>query len=233
MDAVRDTSVSWTRQNYPYPGEHAHCLLTWQTIADYAEHKEGYFSEHGWITVDAYEKYIENDRCLIRSNWQSIERRPTELHRITDMAISTVHGVEGVVMYAREPKLPTEEFVDLLSRSGLAERRPVDDQPRIAGMLANCDLLLTARSAAGLLIGVSRAISDFHYCTYLSDLAVDRNFQRNGIGRELIRRTHEAAGFRTRMILLSAPAARDYYPHVGMQRHESCWTIDPTTKPGY
>src|SRR3954447_6933853 len=68
MDAVRDTSVSWTRQNYPYPGEHAHCLLTWQTIADYVEHKEGYSSEHGWITVDAYEKYIENDRCLIRSN---------------------------------------------------------------------------------------------------------------------------------------------------------------------
>ncbi len=129
--------------------------------------------------------------------------------------------------YSIEPDLSPDEFIDVLRRSTLAERRPVDDVATIAGMLANADIVVAVRDDAGLLIGVSRAITDFHYCTYLSDLAVDRSFQRQGIGRELIRRTHEAAGLKTRLILLSAPAASTYYPHIGMRPHDSCWMIDP------
>ena len=91
-------------------------------------------------------------------------------------------------------------------------------------MLQNADVLVTAR-ADSQLIGVSRAITDFSYCTYLSDLAVDVAFQRQGIGRELIRRTHEEAGLQSRLILLAAPAAASYYPHIGMIRHDSCWTL--------
>jgi GNAT superfamily N-acetyltransferase len=132
------------------------------------------------------------------------------------------------LQYAIEPEIAPNDFIDILRRSTLAERRPVDDAATIAGMLAHADIILTARTESGLLVGISRAISDFHYCTYLSDLAVDRVHQRQGIGRELIRRTHEAAGLKTRLILLSAPAARDYYPHIGMRSHDSCWTIDPT-----
>ena len=90
--------------------------------------------------------------------------------------------------------------------------------------LQNADLILTAR-AGGLLVGVSRAITDFAFCTYLSDLAVDERYQRQGIGRELIRFTHEAAGRDTTLILLAAPKAQTYYPHIGMDRHESCWII--------
>jgi predicted N-acetyltransferase YhbS len=91
-------------------------------------------------------------------------------------------------------------------------------------MLRHADVILTARHQ-GLLVGISRAITDHHFCTYLSDLAVDVAFQRQGIGRELIRRTHEAAGLQTTLILLAAPKAREYYPHIGMQPHESCWTL--------
>src|SRR5262249_46520634 len=91
-------------------------------------------------------------------------------------------------------------------------------------MLKSADLVLTARFD-GLLVGVSRAITDFAYCTYLSDLAVDAACQRRGIGRELVRRTHEAAGLHTTLILLAAPAAREYYPHIGMSKHESCWIL--------
>ncbi|HEX4590752.1 MAG TPA: GNAT family N-acetyltransferase, partial [Gemmataceae bacterium] len=76
------------------------------------------------------------------------------------------------ITYALEPALSAAEFVDLLVRSTLAERRPVDEPDTIAGMLAHADVLLTARTADGLLVGVSRAITDFSYCTYLSDLAV-------------------------------------------------------------
>ncbi|MEX2315712.1 MAG: GNAT family N-acetyltransferase [Pirellulales bacterium] len=131
------------------------------------------------------------------------------------------------ILYAEEAELTTSEFIDVLKRSTLAERRPVDEPATIAGMLAQADIVLTARTDSGQLVGVSRAITDFHFCTYLSDLAVDVDYQRQGIGRELIRRTHEATGLATRLILLSAPAARDYYPHIGMQKHDSCWTIDP------
>jgi predicted N-acetyltransferase YhbS len=59
----------------------------------------------------------------------------------------------------------------------------------------------------------------------LSDLAVDEQFQGQGIGRELIRRTHETAGLQTTLILLAAPKAMTYYPHIGMTQHESCWLI--------
>jgi predicted N-acetyltransferase YhbS len=129
------------------------------------------------------------------------------------------------IAYGLEPKLSAAEFVDVLRRSTLAERRPVDRPDVVAGMLAHADLIVTARDATGRLVGVSRAISDYSYCTYLSDLAVDEAFQRQGIGRELIRRTHEAAGRHTTLILLAAPKAESYYPHIGMEPHHSCWRI--------
>jgi predicted N-acetyltransferase YhbS len=128
------------------------------------------------------------------------------------------------VTFHREPNLAAEDFIDVLIRSTLAERRPIHDLDAIHAMLKNADVILTAR-VEGLLIGVSRALTDFAYCTYLSDLAVDEAHQRQGIGRELIRRTHEAAGLHTTLILLAAPKAQSYYPHVGMTKHESCWII--------
>jgi predicted N-acetyltransferase YhbS len=128
------------------------------------------------------------------------------------------------------PELRPEEFIDLLTRSTLAERRPIDEVETVRGMLVHADVIVTAR-AAGLLVGISRAITDFHFCTYLSDLAVDQDWQRQGIGRELIKRTHEAAGITTTLILLSAPNARTYYPHVGLQAHDSCWMIPRVPRP--
>lgn len=130
-----------------------------------------------------------------------------------------------LIHYQLEPDLTVQEFIDLLRRSGLAERRPVEEPEAIAGMIRHADLLVTARGEAGLLVGVSRAITDFSFCTYLSDLAVDAQFQRRGIGQELVRRTHLAAGLGTTLILLAAPAARDYYPKIGLTRHDSCWIV--------
>ena len=94
-------------------------------------------------------------------------------------------AAEGAIEYSVESGLSVEEFIDVLRRSTLAERRPVADQPRMAQMLARADLVVTARRA-GVLVGVARALTDFCYCTYLSDLAVDVAFQRQGIGGQLI-----------------------------------------------
>lgn len=126
------------------------------------------------------------------------------------------------VIFAIEPDLGAAEFIDVLVRSTLADRRPVDDRPSIERMLKHADVIVTAR-VEEVLVGVSRAISDFGFCTYLSDLAVDERFQRQGIGRELIRRTHEVAGRHTSLILLAAPQAESYYPHIGMAQWPSCW----------
>ena len=133
---------------------------------------------------------------------------------------------ENRVDYRHEPNLSVDEFIDLLVRSTLAERRPVHDRDLIAKMLRNADLIVTAR-CDGRLVGVSRAITDFAYCVYLSDLAVDAEYQRRGIGRELIRRTRDTAGSKATLILLAAPSARTYYPHIGLEPHDSCWIIRP------
>ena len=129
------------------------------------------------------------------------------------------------VTYTREARLDPAEFTDVLERSGLAARRPVGEPERIRAMVENADLIIGARDEDGRLIGVSRAITDFAYCCYLSDLAVDAAFQRRGIGRELIRRTHEAAGPGTTLILLSAPAGMAFYPKAGLENFDNCFGI--------
>ena len=128
------------------------------------------------------------------------------------------------IVYAAEPDLSAEEFCSVLVRSTLSARRPVDDLPRLDRMLRHADLILTARDGASL-VGISRAITDFSYCCYLSNLAVDVAYQRRGIGRRLIEETHAAAGPLTRLILTAAPGAEDYYPHIGLRHLPSAWSI--------
>jgi predicted N-acetyltransferase YhbS len=117
-----------------------------------------------------------------------------------------------------------DQFIDVLRRSTLAERRPVDDIERIQGMLAHADLLITAWDG-DVLVGVARSVTDFSYCCYLSDLAVDSEYQRQGVGRELIRRTKNQLHPACTLILLAAPDARNYYPHIGFRQHQSAWIL--------
>lgn len=128
------------------------------------------------------------------------------------------------IVYARELTLHPEEFIDVLKRSTLAERRPVDDIERIQGMCQNANLIVTARKD-GKLVGVARSLTDFIYCTYLSDLAVDESLQKQGIGTRLIKET-KLHSPQAKLILLSAPAAVNYYPKIGMSRHNNCFLLD-------
>jgi hypothetical protein len=131
---------------------------------------------------------------------------------------------EAMIIYNRESDLDPEEFKSVLIRSTLGERRPVNDHERMKKMISNANLIITAREN-GLLIGVARSVSDFAFCTYLSDLAVDVAYQKGGIGRELIRRTKLEAP-EAKLILLAAPAARGYYPKIGMSNFEFCFILD-------
>ena len=131
------------------------------------------------------------------------------------------------ISYAVEKVLDPDEFVDILKRSTLAERRPLSDPKRVARMCRNANLIVTARDETGKLMGIARALTDFALCCYLSDLAVDASLQRSGIGRELVRRTQEAAGGEEVMLLLiSAPKALDYYRRIGLRRFDNAFGID-------
>ncbi|WP_295673570.1 GNAT family N-acetyltransferase [uncultured Mucilaginibacter sp.] len=134
---------------------------------------------------------------------------------------------DSKIIYAKESTLNPDEFIDVLRRSTLAERRPVDDPERIKLMCQNANLIVTARQN-GLLVGIARSITDFVYCTYLSDLAVDASLQKQGIGVGLIKETKKHS-MPAKLILLSAPAAVNYYPKIGMKRHEHCFMLDDIT----
>ncbi|MCC6365996.1 MAG: GNAT family N-acetyltransferase [Bryobacterales bacterium] len=125
--------------------------------------------------------------------------------------------------YRTGNRLDLDEVLDLYRASTLGERRPVDDRNRMADMLHNANLVVTAWDGA-LLVGIARSMTDFAYATYLSDLAVRLSHQRQGIGKELIRRTQREAP-RASVILLAAPKAVEYYPHIGFQAHPSAWVL--------
>jgi GNAT superfamily N-acetyltransferase len=118
-----------------------------------------------------------------------------------------------MIAYRTGNDLDLDAVIDLYRASTLGERRPVDDRERMAAMLANANLVISAWDGE-LLIGISRSLTDFAFCTYLSDLAVRLSHQRLGIGKELMRRT-QAAGGEATVFLFAAPKAVDYYPHVG------------------
>ena len=113
-----------------------------------------------------------------------------------------------MLTYAVNGPLAVEEFRYVLIRSTLAERRPIDDLETLRGMVENAGLTVTCRDG-DLLVGVARSVTDFAYCCYLSDLAVDRLYQCRGIGRKLMDLTLEQLGPAARLILLAAPAAAD------------------------
>src|SRR5882762_4374230 len=135
-----------------------------------------------------------------------------------------MEAVIQAIEYSSHEKITAAEFVDLLKRSTLDQRRPVNDAARIQKMLDHASILVTAWSGETL-VGVSRALSDFSFCCYLSDLAVDERYQRQGIGKRLFEETQKVAGENAMLILLAAPAAVTYYPKIGMEQFPHCFVI--------
>lgn len=134
-----------------------------------------------------------------------------------------------MITYRTGNDVDLDAVVELYVDSTLGERRPVDDRERMARMLEEANLVLTAWEGT-LLVGISRSITDWVYCTYLSDLAVRADYQGRGIGKQLVRLTREATPQAT-LVLLAAPKAVDYYPRIGMTRHESAWVLHPGEVP--
>ena len=129
------------------------------------------------------------------------------------------------IQYRLNAELQAEELAALFLKSGI--HRPAHDLGRIRRMIDHANLTVTAWEGEQL-VGVARALTDFSWCCYLSDLAVDQAFQHQGIGRELVRRVRVEIGEESSLILGSAPGAMAYYPKIGFIAIENGWMIKRT-----
>lgn len=127
------------------------------------------------------------------------------------------------IRYEINPKLTVDQFIDILHRSTLGQRRPLDNRTDMQTMLDLGNYYITAYHDEKL-VGLARAMTDFVYTTYLSDLAVDESYQHQGIGKKLLFMMKEAIP-KAKLILLAAPAAETYYPKIGLERHNHCFII--------
>jgi ribosomal protein S18 acetylase RimI-like enzyme len=131
-------------------------------------------------------------------------------------------GSDIAVEYRENAHLDPVDVARVFDASGI--RRPTDDPDRIGRMFSAPSLTVSAW-AGGKLVGVSRFLTDHAYCCYLSDLAVDKEYQGLGIGRELVRRTRECIGEEVTLILLSAPGAMSYYPALGFELAPNAYIV--------
>ncbi|WP_343855870.1 GNAT family N-acetyltransferase [Aliiglaciecola litoralis] len=133
------------------------------------------------------------------------------------------------IEYKINQTISTEQFVELLQASNLAERRPIEDRECMQGMISNSNLIVSAWYDDKL-VGLARSITDFHYACYLSDLAVSLTHQKSGIGKRLQSLTQAQLGPKCKLILLAAPAANEYYQHIGFDHNPRCWVLEPDSR---
>jgi predicted N-acetyltransferase YhbS len=131
----------------------------------------------------------------------------------------------NAIEYRTGNDLDLDQLIELYVDSTLGERRPVGERERMEAMRRHANLVITAWDGE-LLVGISRSVTDWAWMTYLADLAVRRSHQKRGIGKELMRRT-QAAAPEAKLLLLAAPAARQYYPHVGFTHMPHAWWLLP------
>jgi len=129
------------------------------------------------------------------------------------------------IEYKINEPITTDQFVALLIVSTLGKRRPIEDRECMEGMISNSNLTVSAWSG-GELIGIARSMTDFHYACYLSDLAVSKKHQKSGIGKRLQILTQEQVGPKCKLILIAAPAANQYYEHIGFNHNPRCWVLE-------
>ncbi len=132
------------------------------------------------------------------------------------------------IEYKTNHPISTAQFVSLLAESTLGERRPIDDEVCMEGMITNSNLIISAWDAEKL-VGIARCMTDFHYACYLSDLAVAREYQTLGIGKQLQKITQQRLGPRCKLILIAAPDANSYYKHIGFSNNQRCWVLERGT----
>ncbi len=133
------------------------------------------------------------------------------------------------ITYSSSVKISPDQAINLYIRSTLGERRPIHNRQAFENMYKYANLIISAWDADKL-VGVSRSLTDFSYVAYLSDLAVDVQYQKQGIGKRLIQETKAKLEQDCMLVLLAAPKAREYYGPLGFEQHPSAWTLKKALK---
>ena len=128
-----------------------------------------------------------------------------------------------MIQYRDNATITAEEAINLYKRSTLGERRPIHSVQTFQAMLKNANLTITAWDEKKL-VGIARSLTDFEYVAYLADLAVDQEYQRSGIGKQLMEETKARLGPECTIVLLAAPKANEYYKHIGFEHNPRAWT---------
>ena len=128
------------------------------------------------------------------------------------------------IIYKVNVPVTADQFIELLCQSTLGERRPIHDRDCMEGMVNNSNLMVTAWND-GTLVGIARSMTDFHYACYVSDLAVHEEYQKRGIGKNLLAVTQGELGPKCKLIVVAAPAANSYYKHLGFENNPRCWVF--------
>ena len=121
----------------------------------------------------------------------------------------------------RSEKLTAEEYIDFLKRTDLGSQYPKERfAERIPRLLENASISLAARNDENRLIGVLLGLTDFAYWLYVTDLGVDRDYERQGIGRSLMKQAHELAGGEKdiAVYLIANEDAVPFYEKLGMKK---------------
>ena len=123
----------------------------------------------------------------------------------------------------KEERISSEEYIDFLKRTDLGSQYPKERfYERIPNLVKNVSISLVARNEEGLAVGVLFGLTDFCYWLYVTDLGVDRNYERQGIGRALMKKTHELTGGEKdiAVYLIANENAIPFYEKIGMKKSE-------------
>jgi len=130
------------------------------------------------------------------------------------------------IVFKINPLVSVYDFVALIKSTQLADRRPVDDIQRMEDMLKNSNLIITA-TLEGKLVGIARVLTDMSWVAYISDLIVTPELQKQGVGKRLLKEVRGSVNECCKLLLLAAPSARGYYPHIGFREEKRGWVLPP------
>ena len=141
-----------------------------------------------------------------------------------DYSFKTHYFLAMTITYSSSKDVNLAHIQEFYELSFKEKPRPTQDPLRMKSMIEATSLFLTAWDE-NKLIGICRSLSDFAYVSYISDLAVHPDYQKQGIAKQLIALTQEKSGAHCKIVILSNIEANSFYPHIGFTAHDRAWTL--------
>ena len=129
------------------------------------------------------------------------------------------------ITYSIDKNITAEQLALTFNDAGL--ERPTNDLQRMKSMIDHADVIVIARKGKKI-IGVGRALTDYRFCCYLSDLAVIKSYQKQGIGKKIVEKLQSFLGEEVLLLLISVPEAIEYYPKIGFKQIDRAFWIQRT-----